>query len=167
MKLMNKKTMKCRFTGDSIPIIHSFGNQPIANGFLKDRENNHEYFFEMSVAVNLENGLFQLVNQPDPSQLFHENYAFFSRTSNFMKIHFESVADEMLQILSRDNKNYESVSVSTSYLSNIEFIDQNPIGKSSRSNPATYLKVYDDIRELFTSQPLARRRSYKNWVFLL
>lgn len=101
---MNNKTMKCRFTGDDIPIIHSFGNQPIANGFLKDKENQDEYFFEMSVAINLENGLFQLVNQPDPTQMFHENYAFFSRTSNFMKIHFESVADEILQIISKDNK---------------------------------------------------------------
>ncbi|MBO5916024.1 MAG: excinuclease ABC subunit UvrA [Bacteroidales bacterium] len=39
----------------------------------------------------------------------------------------------------------------------IEFVDQNPIGKSSRSNPATYLKVYDEIRKLFADQPLAKQ----------
>ena len=42
----------------------------------------------------------------------------------------------------------------------IEFVDQNPIGKSSRSNPATYLKVYDDIRHLFAQQPLAKQLGF-------
>jgi excinuclease ABC subunit A len=43
----------------------------------------------------------------------------------------------------------------------IEFIDQNPIGKSSRSNPVTYLKAYDDIRNLYASQKLAELRGFK------
>lgn len=43
----------------------------------------------------------------------------------------------------------------------IEFVDQNPIGKSSRSNPVTYIKAYDAIRELYASQPLAKQRAYK------
>ena len=43
----------------------------------------------------------------------------------------------------------------------IEFIDQKPIGLSSRSNPVTYLKVYDDIRNLFASQKLSKINSYK------
>lgn len=40
----------------------------------------------------------------------------------------------------------------------VEFIDQNPIGRSSRSNPTTYIKAYDDIRALFAKQPLAKQR---------
>lgn len=47
----------------------------------------------------------------------------------------------------------------------IEFVDQNPIGKSSRSNPVTYVKAYDAIRNLFASQPLARQRGYKPAFF--
>ena len=43
----------------------------------------------------------------------------------------------------------------------IEFVDQNPIGKSSRSNPVTYVKAYDAIRQLFADQPLAKQRGYK------
>lgn len=43
----------------------------------------------------------------------------------------------------------------------IEFVDQNPIGKSSRSNPVTYVKAYDAIRQLFSSQSLAKQRGYK------
>ncbi len=47
----------------------------------------------------------------------------------------------------------------------IEFVDQNPIGKSSRSNPATYVKAYDDIRDLFSRQQLAKMRGYKAGFF--
>ena len=47
----------------------------------------------------------------------------------------------------------------------VEYIDQNPIGRSSRSNPATYLKAFDDIRQLFASQPLAKLRQYKPGTF--
>ncbi|MDR1121474.1 MAG: excinuclease ABC subunit UvrA [Dysgonamonadaceae bacterium] len=42
----------------------------------------------------------------------------------------------------------------------VEFVDQNPIGKSSRSNPATYIKAYDEIRKLFAEQPLAKQMAY-------
>jgi excinuclease ABC subunit A len=45
-------------------------------------------------------------------------------------------------------------------LTAIEYIDQNPIGKSSRSNPATYLKVYDEVRRLFSEQPYAKANGY-------
>ena len=45
-------------------------------------------------------------------------------------------------------------------IASIEYIDQNPIGKSTRSNPVTYLKVYDDIRKLFADQPYARMNGY-------
>ena len=103
--------MKCRFTGKDIPIVHSFGMQPLANGFLPNNSERDEYFFEMSVAVNLDNGLFQLVNQPNPTQMFHENYAFYSRTSNFMKVHFKEVASEMRGILNKDD-----ISISDSFV---------------------------------------------------
>lgn len=43
---------------------------------------------------------------------------------------------------------------------NVEYVDQNPIGKSSRSNAVTYLKAYDEIRKLFAAQPLAKQMSF-------
>jgi excinuclease ABC subunit A len=43
----------------------------------------------------------------------------------------------------------------------VEFVDQNPIGKSSRSNPVTYVKAYDDIRLLYSDLPMSRARNYK------
>ena len=46
-------------------------------------------------------------------------------------------------------------------ISSVEFVDQNPIGRSSRSNPVTYIKAYDDIRNLFSNQRLSEIRGYK------
>ena len=50
-------------------------------------------------------------------------------------------------------------------LKNVEFVDQNPIGKSTRSNPITYIKAYDDIRSLFASQKLAKMRNFQSKHF--
>ena len=50
-------------------------------------------------------------------------------------------------------------------VSDVEMIDQNPIGRSSRSNPVTYIKAFDDIRSLYASQKLAKMRNYKSGYF--
>ena len=47
----------------------------------------------------------------------------------------------------------------------VEFVDQNPIGKSSRSNPATYIKAYDAIRDLFAEQPLSKQMGFTSQYF--
>jgi len=49
---------------------------------------------------------------------------------------------------------------SVNQIKNVEFIDQNPIGRSSRSNPVTYIKAYDEIRELFANEKLSKIRNY-------
>lgn len=46
-------------------------------------------------------------------------------------------------------------------VNHIEFVDQNPIGKSSRSNPVTYVKAYDNIRQLFAEQPISKTNGFK------
>ena len=56
---------------------------------------------------------------------------------------------------------YDSVEFPKDLVKNIELIDQNPIGKSSRSNPVTYLKAYDDIRDLFAKQKSAKAQGLK------
>ncbi len=50
-------------------------------------------------------------------------------------------------------------------IKHVEFVDQNPIGKSTRSNPATYVKAYDAIRQLFADQPLSRQMGYTSQYF--
>lgn len=50
-------------------------------------------------------------------------------------------------------------------ISHVEFVDQNPIGKSSRSNPVTYVKAYDAIRQLYAEQPLAKQMGFTSQFF--
>lgn len=61
--------------------------------------------------------------------------------------------------------NYKALKGNLDAIQNIEFIDQNPIGKSSRSNPVTYVKAFDEIRDLFSRQKLSKARNYKPGFF--
>lgn len=60
---------------------------------------------------------------------------------------------------------YRKIEGDLELLQSVELVDQNPIGRSSRSNPVTYVKAFDDIRELFASQPLAKKRLYTPGFF--
>lgn len=65
-----------------------------------------------------------------------------------------------------DNANADHlIGGSLKQVKQLEFIDQNPIGKSSRSNPVTYIKAFDEVRNLFADQGLAKARGYKPGFF--
>ena len=85
--------MNCRTCNNTINPFMSFGKMPIANGFLNENEFSDEFFFEMKTAFCDKCFTFQLVDQPDPKKMFHENYAFFSRQSKKMQEHFKKYAD--------------------------------------------------------------------------
>jgi excinuclease ABC subunit A len=56
---------------------------------------------------------------------------------------------------------YDKLEGDFARITQVEFVDQNPIGKSSRSNPISYVKAYDAIRQLFADQPVSKQRGYK------
>ncbi|HRI78291.1 MAG TPA: excinuclease ABC subunit UvrA [Cyclobacteriaceae bacterium] len=56
---------------------------------------------------------------------------------------------------------YDRLEGDFSKITQVEYVDQNPIGKSSRSNPISYVKAYDAIRQLYSEQPLGKQRGYK------
>lgn len=56
---------------------------------------------------------------------------------------------------------HKAIAGDVDYITQIEMIDQNPIGKSSRSNPVTYIKAYDEIRDLYSKQPLSKMRGFQ------
>ena len=60
---------------------------------------------------------------------------------------------------------YGSITGDLRMISAVEFVDQNPIGKSSRSNPVTYIKAYDEIRKLYAQQPLSKQMGYTAGFF--
>ena len=80
---MNKDSNKkrCWICKKGISSFMSFGKMPIANNFLSEEDFKNEYFFEMETAFCNACNTFQLVNQPEPEKMFHDNYAFFSGTS--------------------------------------------------------------------------------------
>ena len=95
------KNNKCLICSEEINKFMDFGNMPIANGFLNETEFDNEYFFRMETAFCIQCKTFQLLNQPDATQMFHDNYAFFSGTSKYMEFHFEKyynyIVDNFLQ----------------------------------------------------------------------
>ena len=60
---------------------------------------------------------------------------------------------------------YSSISGDWKQIKHVEFVDQNPIGKSTRSNPATYVKAYDEIRKLFAEQQLSKQMGFTPQYF--
>ena len=60
---------------------------------------------------------------------------------------------------------YRGLEGDMQHIKRVEFVDQNPIGKSTRSNPATYVKAYDAIRDLFAEQPLSKQMGFSSQYF--
>lgn len=79
------------------------------------------------------------------------------------------VIEELIPALRKhiDHGIRENIEGDLLHIQEVVYVDQNPIGKSSRSNPATYVKAFDDIRQLFANQPLSKMRGYKPGHFSL
>jgi len=82
----------------------SFGKMPIANGFLTSDQIQNEYFFELAPAFCSYCGMFQLIEQPGQQKMFHENYAFFSSTSNYMQAHFKQFSEMVIKYVLADRQ---------------------------------------------------------------
>ncbi|WP_026950817.1 excinuclease ABC subunit UvrA [Algoriphagus mannitolivorans] len=72
---------------------------------------------------------------------------------------------KMLGTVIDEGGKYDRIEGDYKRITQVEFVDQDPIGKSSRSNPVTYVKAYDAIRNLFAEQPLSKQRGYKPAFF--
>ena len=86
------KQFECKICGNDVSQIFSFGKMPVANAFLNKGEFHNEYFFELAVGFCENCKMFQLIHQPDYSQMFHDSYAFYTSTSKLMSKHFEAMA---------------------------------------------------------------------------
>ena len=87
----------CRISGRPLVKTVDFGRQPLGNGFLLPEQFAKEYFYPMEVGYSETSMMLQLIEQPAPEQMFHENYAFYSSTSRFMEQHFEAFARQVMQ----------------------------------------------------------------------
>ncbi len=81
----------------------SFGRMPLGNGFRNPNNMSKEYKYEMKVAVCSQCSTFQLIEQPSPEKMFHEEYAFFSGTSIRMQNHFADFSKDILNEIGNDD----------------------------------------------------------------
>jgi methylation protein EvaC len=86
-----------------LPFV-DFGDMPIANAFAIKEEMDDEYTFPMKVGFCDGCNMVQLAEQPDREKMFHENYAFFSSTSNYMVEHFKNFAHSVSDLQSLDSE---------------------------------------------------------------
>ena len=86
----------CRVSGQPLTKVADFGRQPLGNGFLEPSSFDGEYFFQMSAGFSETSKMLQLIEQPAPEKMFHDHYAFYSSTSNFMARHFKEFADQVI-----------------------------------------------------------------------
>jgi methylation protein EvaC len=88
---------RCRISGQPLIKTIDFGRQPLGNGFLLPEQFPSEYFYPLAVGFSETSMMLQLIEQPAPEQMFHEQYAFYSSTSRFMERHFYEFAQQVMQ----------------------------------------------------------------------
>ena len=91
----------CKVTNEQLISVMSFGDMPIANGFLDKDKFEKEFFFEMEIGFNEKLCLFQLMDHPEPKKMFNKNYPFFTSSSKHMVSHFKDYSQWI-------NQNYGS-----------------------------------------------------------
>ena len=89
---------KCLICENEYKSFVDFGDMPIANAFSPKEELSDEYTFPMKVGFCKNCNMVQLVDQPERERMFHENYAFFSSTSNYMMDHFKKFANDVSEL---------------------------------------------------------------------
>jgi len=97
---------KCLICESEYQPFVDFGDMPIANAFAKKEELDDEYTFPMKVGFCNSCNMVQLVEQPERERMFHENYAFFSSTSNYMKEHFKKFANSVSELQNLDASSF-------------------------------------------------------------
>ena len=97
---------KCLICESEYQPFVNFGDMPIANAFATKKELENEYTFPMKVGFCESCNMVQLVEQPDRKKMFHENYAFFSSTSDYMKEHFKRFADSVSELQALDKNSF-------------------------------------------------------------
>lgn len=97
MTSIQKESILCRVSGKKLQQTLDLGMQPLGNGFLSQKEFKKEYFYPMATGFCPESKMFQLLEQPDPGKMFHDQYAFYSSSSRHMQSHFKKFADAVLE----------------------------------------------------------------------
>ena len=153
---------KCLICSNELSPFIDFGFMPIANGFATKKELKNEYFFSMQVGFCENCNMVQLLEQPDREKMFHDRYAFFSSTSNYMINHFKEFANSVSSIQHLDEKSFVVEIGSNDGIMLQNFLSNNVscLGVEPSKNVAQVAieKGIDVITEFF-DKPLAEKIS--------
>lgn len=133
--------ISCRVCDNQVEPFISFGKQPIANGFLSQEQFSNEHYFELKVGFCSHCNMVQLIDQPQRELMFHENYAFFSSTSQHMKKHFSVAAHQFMDRFLASNKNPFVVEIGSNdgiFLQNFKEKQIRHVGVEPSANVAAF-----------------------------
>ena len=157
--------MICKITKKKINPFMSFGQMPIANGFLKRKDFKNEFLFKMEVGFTKELSLFQLNDHPAPTQMFNKNYPFFTSSSKYMVSHFKDYSNWIKKNYFTNVKNIIEIgSNDGSFLKNFKSKKINILGVEPSKNVASFAKKrgVNTINKFFTSKTAKQLDKYKN-----
>lgn len=150
--LAGKSTLTAKYLDDSIrieiPLVRRKWNNKIS--LIGARQNNLK-----GIDVDVPLNTLTVVTGVSGS----------GKTSLIKGILFPAVLRETQQYSTQRIGEVKEIKGDFSSFTAVELVDQNPIGKSSRSNPVTYVKAYDPIRELFSTMPISKQRGFKTKHF--
>jgi len=150
--LAGKSTLTAKYLDDSIrieiPLVRRKWNNKIS--LIGARQNNLK-----GINVDIPLNTLTVVTGVSGS----------GKTSLIKGILFPAVLRETQQYSTQRIGEVKEIKGDFSSFTAVELVDQNPIGKSSRSNPVTYVKAYDPIRELFSTMPMSKQRGFKTKHF--
>ena len=157
--------MNCKVTNKKIKPFMSFGKMPIANGFIKKKDFNNEFFFNMEIGFSEDISLLQLKDHPSPEQMFNSKYPFFTGSSEYMKIHFSKYAKFIKDnYLNNNSKIVEIGSNDGTFLKNFKESNLDFIGFEPSSNVAKIANKNDikTINSFFNQNSIEQISNFKN-----
>ena len=155
--------MKCKITNKVIEPFMSFGNMPIANGFIHKENFNKEFFFKMEVGFSDQLSLFQLNDHPKPESMFNDNYPFYTGSSEYMKAHFKNFSEFVKKnFLDTNSKIIEIGSNDGTLLKNFTENKDNILGIEPSKNVAekAISEGVPTINQFFTVENVSKLKDY-------
>ncbi len=157
--------MICKITNKKIKPFMSFGQMPIANGFLEKKNFNKEFFFKMEVGFSKDVSLFQLNDHPKPSLMFNKNYPFFTSSSRYMVKHFKNYSKWIKNNFNKNPKRIIEIgSNDGSFLKNFKSKNSKILGIEPSKNVANFAKKngVNTLNQFFSFNTAKKLKDFKN-----
>ena len=162
--------MRCKITKKKIKPFMSFGDMPIANGFLERKDFKKEFIFKMEVGFSKDISLFQLNDHPKPTLMFNKNYPFFTSSSKFMIKHFKDYSKWVKKKYFKKTKNIIEIgSNDGTLLKNFKSKKTNILGIEPSKNVALIARKnkINTLNKFFTYNNVKQLKKFKKKTDLI